>query len=64
MDKHNSIQSVTGFFTQGDQVAFAKLRQAFSTTPILSFFDLECHIRMAIYVSGHVMGGIFDQMTS
>lgn len=37
-------ESKTGFFTPGSRLSFTKLRQAFSTTPILHYCDPEYHI--------------------
>ncbi len=43
--------------------SYAK-RKAFTKTPILRHFDLECHIRIETDVSGYVIGGVLSQITS
>ena len=51
-------------FTLGAKLAFTELRQAFLKAPILYHFDLECHIRIEIDVSGYAIGGVLSQLTS
>lgn len=44
--KANTGSSIsgTGFLTPGARLAYAKLRQTFSTALILHYFDVECYI--------------------
>ena len=53
-----------GFLTSGARRVFAKLRQAFIKAPILHHFDPEHHIRVETDVSGYIIGGVFNQLTS
>ena len=45
-------------------MTFTKFRQAFVEALILNHFNLKYHIQIEINVSGYIIGGIFNQLTS
>lgn len=57
-------KSETEFFTLEARLTFAKLRQAFNTTPILNYLDLQYNIWIEINASSYVIGRILIQLTS
>lgn len=64
IDNTRFLASGTGFFTSKARLTLAKLRQTFSTPPILYHFDLEYHIRIESNTSSYTIGTIFSQLTS
>lgn len=54
LDKKSGIE----FFISGARFAFAKLKQAFNTTPILYYFDVEYNIQIKSNVLGYIIGRI------
>lgn len=50
------------FFSIGARFVFAKLRQAFSITPILHHFEVEYYIRIKTNASSYTISGIFAQL--
>ncbi len=56
--------SGTDFLTSGAKKAFIHLQKAFTETPILRHFDLECRIRIETDALGYAIGGILSQITS
>lgn len=52
------------FLTANTRQAFTQLRQTFTKTTILSNDDLERHIWIRTDVSGYVIDGILNQLTS
>lgn len=59
-----SLTSGIDFFISRARLAFAKLKLAFSTTPIVYHFDLEYHIQIGTNISRYAISGIFSQLTS
>ena len=54
---------VTSYLTPNDKQDFIQLRQAFTKTPILQYFDPECHIRTEIDASGYTISRVLNQLT-
>ncbi len=52
------------FFTPEAELAFTRLRQAFTEAPILHHFDPKRRIRMETDASGYAIGGVPSQLTS
>lgn len=52
------------FLTLDAKLAFLWLRQAFTETPILHYFDLERYIQIETDIMEYAIGGIFSQLTS
>ena len=50
-------------FTPRAKLAFNALRQAFFKAPILHHFDLKCHIRIEMYISGYTINEVLSQLT-
>ncbi len=48
------------FLTPGVKKAFIHLRKAFIKTPILRYFNLECHIRIEIDIVGYAIGEVLS----
>lgn len=52
------------FFILDAKLAFADLKQAFSTTPILHYFYLKYQIQIEIYALKYFIDEILSQLTS
>ena len=52
------------FLTPKTRSAFNRLRLAFTKTPILWYFDPECHIRIETDTLGYTIGGMLSQLAS
>lgn len=50
------------FFTPSAWLAFIQLRQVFIKSPILYYFDPECHIRFVTDTSDFVTSGVLSQL--
>ena len=61
---HLGVMGESTFLTPNTREAFNQLRQVFTKTPILQYFNLECHIWIETNASGYVIGGVLNQMTS
>lgn len=61
--KAKSKKSKTRFCTLRASLTFAKLRQAFRTTPILRLFVLRCHIWIETNISSCAINKIFIQLS-
>lgn len=61
--ENGSEKSGTTFLTLEAKLAFSKLRQVFSLTPILYDLDPECHICIETNVSSYAIGKILTQQT-
>ena len=59
-----NLNGATSYLTSDAKQAFTELRQAFTKTPILQSFEPECHIRIKIDTSGHVIRGVLSQLIS
>ena len=46
-----NLNGATDYLTPKARLTFTKLRKAFTKTPILQHFDLECHIQIETDVS-------------
>lgn len=51
------------FLTPKPSIVFICLRKAFTKTPILYYFDSECHIQIKTNASDFGIGRIFTQLT-
>lgn len=60
----NSKEFKTRFLILGAKLTFAELRQAFSLSPILHYFDLKCHIWRETDVLDYIPGEILNQPSS
>ena len=52
------------FLITSAREVFNQLRQTFTKTPILQYFDLECHIRIETNTLGYAKEGVLSQLTS
>lgn len=64
IEENKNKKSGMGFYILRGKLAFAKLSQTFSTTPILSHLDPKCPIQIDTNVLGHTIDQIINQLTS
>ena len=64
LSNFNAKKSEPSFLTPDTKTAFNHLWLTFIKAPILWYFDLEYHIWIKIDVSGYVIGGVLNQLTS
>ena len=53
-------KNVNNYLTPDAKKAFDQLRQVFTKTPILQYFDLEQYIQVKTDASGHAIGGVLS----
>ena len=57
-----NLNKATGYLTPEARLAFIKLRKTFTKGLIFQHFDLKCHIRIEINVSGYAISGVLSQL--
>ena len=60
----DTVEDGSKFLISDTRTFFNRLWLAFTETPILQHFDLECHIRIEIDALGYVIGGVLSQLAS